>query len=261
MPEGVDLSFSRPGGKLLAEHGKSFVGRYLFPNPGGPGHKGITEAEFNDYDDHGVLVFFIYEGIAGGMRRGYNEGVADAKRADTQLKQLSRPDNDRPIYFAKDYDGSLGGNEQAYLKGVAAVLGHARTGIYGGFEAIEQAFEHGLVSWGFQTYAWSGGRVSSHANVYQYHNGVQIAGSTVDLCRSLKDEYGQHPVGHAAPATHDEKASKPAPLEQYVTAGKGDGLSAIAARHGVKLAQIEHLNPQIKPPKFIVPIGARIRVR
>jgi len=44
--------------------------------------------------------------------------------------------------------------------------------------------------WGWQTYAWSGGKVSGKAHIYQYHNGVPFDGADCDLNRSLQSEIG-----------------------------------------------------------------------
>jgi hypothetical protein len=40
----------------------------------------------------------------------------------------------------------------------------------------------------WQTYAWSRGKRSSHANIWQYKNGVTVANHTVDLNESFGGE-------------------------------------------------------------------------
>jgi len=47
----------------------------------------------------------------------------------------------------------------------------------------------------------------------------------------------------------------------YVQAKIGDSLWKIAARHGLTLAQIKALNPNIKPPLFIIHIGEKVRIK
>jgi hypothetical protein len=82
----------------------------------------------------------------------------------------------------------------AALDAAAAVLRPAgdRTGIYGGFTAVER--EVGAhCELGYQTYAWSGGRWSAKAKLQQYRNGLSLCGGTVDLDRSLADDFGQWP--------------------------------------------------------------------
>ena len=47
----------------------------------------------------------------------------------------------------------------------------------------------------------------------------------------------------------------------YVSAKIGDSLWKIAAKHGLTLAQIKALNPNIKPPLFIIHIGEKVRIK
>ena len=107
---------------------------------------------------------------------GRAAGVTDAKKADAQVKRLGLVGI--PIYFAVDFDGSWG-QVAAYFDGVVAVLGKARAGVYGSYSIVESAA--GTVDWLWQTYAWSGGRVSSKAHVLQWKNGVTIGGLDCDL--------------------------------------------------------------------------------
>ena len=63
----------------------------------------------------------------------------------------------RPIYFAVDFDAQPGdqGAVDDYFNGVASVIGHARTGAYGGYGLIARSFYDNVIAWGWQTYAWS----------------------------------------------------------------------------------------------------------
>lgn len=52
----------------------------------------------------------------------------------------------------------------------------------------------------------------------------------------------------------------PIPAEYY-TVVKGDSLSKIANKCGVKLSDVKALNPQIKAPLYIIKVGQRVRVK
>jgi hypothetical protein len=100
------------------------------------------------------------------------------------------------VYFSADWDATSGEQAaiDAYLKGAASVLGAGRVGVYGSFDVINRCKRNGTARWFWQTYAWSGGRLSGAAHLYQYHNGQHINGA-VDLTRALVPEFGQWHAG------------------------------------------------------------------
>jgi hypothetical protein len=75
-----------------------------------------------------------------------------------------------PIYFAVDFNETAGqaGAVASYFRGVNAVLGVNRTGGYGGYWTISRLFNSGLIRFGWQTSAWSGGRWDPRAQLQQY---------------------------------------------------------------------------------------------
>jgi hypothetical protein len=56
---------------------------------------------------------------------------------------------------------------------------------------LQALFNAGVITWGWQTYAWSGGAWESRAHIQQYQNGVVLAGHSVDYNRSIKSDFGQ----------------------------------------------------------------------
>lgn len=50
-------------------------------------------------------------------------------------------------------------------------------------------------------------------------------------------------------------------VEAYTRARFGEGLSLIARRSGITLQKIKELNPQIKPPTYLVKLGQEVRIR
>lgn len=212
--EGVDYSYARPTPAGLKAAGKHFAVRYI-TNPG-RGNKGIDAAEYGALKANGVAVVVVYEATAGGMKNGRGQGVTDAKAAEHNLKNIAGLGDNLPVYFACDWDATPGDQTaiNAYLDGAASVIGRDRVGIYGGYYPVKRARDAKKATWLWQTYAWSGGQVLSGIHLYQYKNGVPLAGGTVDLCRALQTEYGQHNVGAVEapkPATPKPATSTPAP--------------------------------------------------
>lgn len=97
---------------------------------------------------------------------------------------------DAPIYFSVDYQTD-GSDTVDYFKGVASVIGLPRVGAYGGFDCIKFLFDNNLITYGWQTYAWSNGQWDPRAHIHQYSNGNKIAGGgTVDFNESMKSYFG-----------------------------------------------------------------------
>lgn len=222
MAEGVDYSWSRPDPAALYAAGKRFAMRYVpyleqvYPTFVWT-QKGLTDLERRQLREHGLSIGLVWETTAGRSKEGFGAGRADAAMSIDGLKHCGMP-ADLPLYFAVDFDANVGqrfwppyhqGAIRDYLKGVASVIGIGRTGIYGGFYVIEWALKNGYAKWGWQTYAWSGGKVSSRAHLLQYDNFANVNGVAVDLNRSLKADFGQWP----RPSGSIPDTATPAPLK------------------------------------------------
>jgi hypothetical protein len=55
---------------------------------------------------------------------------------------------------------------------------------------VEHCQAIGTARWFWQTYAWSGGKVSAHTHFLQYLNGQTVAGASVDLNQSRQFDFG-----------------------------------------------------------------------
>lgn len=186
--EGVDYAWDRPDLDQLYAAGKRFVCRYLAKLPNG---KVLTSTELQALHRKGFGVVLNWEQAAGDMvRLGYSGGVAHAAEALRQADALGAPDS-VPIYFSCDVDTDAASRLAVarYLDGCASVLGHNRVGVYGEADVID-AMLPTHAAWGWQTYAWSGGRVSAKAHFLQYRNGVTLAGANLDLNRTLQATIG-----------------------------------------------------------------------
>lgn len=191
-PEGIDYAFGRPSIAALKAAGVRFVCRYLSHSPS----KNLTHVEANELSAAGIWIVVVWETTAKRALDGYAAGALDAMDAQVMAQGCGKPE-DRPIYFAVDWDAQPG--QQAaingYLDGAASVLGRDRVGIYGGYEPVSRALAGGHAAWAWQTYAWSGGRWAVDAQLQQYSNDHTLDGVGCDYDRAEKSDFGQWRVG------------------------------------------------------------------
>jgi Domain of unknown function (DUF1906) len=187
--EGVDFSGERPSPVCLYSMGKRFIARYFGP---GGSWKHASATEVRAARAAGLSIVALAEGFADDALLGEAKGEAHAISASVAAGAVGMPP-DRPIYFAVDFDMQPIQRRSValYFRGVRNVIGDARTGIYGGINTVNWAADAGAATWFFQTYAWSAGKVSPHAHFLQYRNKQIVCSAEVDLCKSLKVDFGQ----------------------------------------------------------------------
>jgi Domain of unknown function (DUF1906) len=243
MAFGIDYSFG--SGLSVAQMraaGVTFVCRYLdyLPNA-----KVIDRTEFANITGGGLHVVLNWEGTGKDCVRGEAGGVADATEANRQAVALGA--SGCPIYFSPaDYDVPPGDQAMinAYMKGVASVISHSRTGMYGGYWPLSRAFDAGVITWGWQTYAWSGGNWDSRAHIQQYQNDARLGPASVDYDRSMHPDFGAWPrpaapapaVAHAAAAPAAAPAPKGPPYRHVA-----DGSMSLAQIAASRNTTPEHL--------------------
>ena len=251
--EGVDYSFSRPSPYCLYRGNKRFVVRYVGTPASG---KNLTANERDAIVDAKLDIVGVYETTTGFMLEGYDRGTRAATSVAADAIKYNRPVN-TPTYYALDVDPRNLSRSQwdaikAFLNGVASVVGRKQVGVYGGFAAIETLVPQ-WAAYGWQTYAWSGGQISSEAHLYQYKNGVELCSATVDLCRNLADEYGQwyhHAPEHSSidvpiGAKEEEMGflyTSPGKPVFYCYAGKSVGLNEASDLAAFKDCVVRHLD-------------------
>lgn len=186
---GVDYSWDRPSPQGLRDAGYTFAVRYLSYSTTG---KNVTAPEASALIAAGLDVVANWEFGASDVLEGRDRGASDAAEALRQAVEVGVP-GDRPIYFAVDFDASADQQPviDAYFDGVASVLGVARTGAYAGFGPLQRLFDGGKIAFGWQTYAWSGGRWDPRAQLRQVRNSVVIAGGECDIDEAWADDFGQ----------------------------------------------------------------------
>ncbi len=191
MSFGLDYVAGPPIADLKSA-GVTFVCRYLSEVNAATEVKLLTPAEAKLLGDNGIAIVSNYEWTGTTPLGGFNAGVFDAQIARDQHAACGGP-ADRPIYFSVDF-GTTPAQMPAiidYFKGVASVIGLHRTGAYGGYYAIKGLFDAGVITWGWQTYAWSAGLWDARAHIQQYSNGIDMAGHSVDYDRAMKPDFGQ----------------------------------------------------------------------
>jgi hypothetical protein len=186
---GLDFAWDKPGPSAMKAAGYNFACRYLSYNTTG---KNLTLAEANSLIAAGVDIVCNWEYSASEALDGYSKGVSNATEAQKQALACGMP-ADRPIYFSVDFDATSAQQTAInnYFDGIASVLGRGRTGAYGGYYVIKRLFDAAKISWGWQTYAWSGGLWDSRAQLRQVKNGITVDGADCDKDEAWAADYGQ----------------------------------------------------------------------
>lgn len=153
----IDFSYARPDYSAYAG-----VLRYLETGSTRPD---LTVEEANTILQSGKPISLICQfgkSVAGG---GYDLGVTHAKAANAEADRLGAPQS-VVIWYTVDAEALTPEIIAPYFEGVRSVPGRP-VGIYGSYKIVEWAHSVGI-NYCWQTKAWSGGLISSHANIYQY---------------------------------------------------------------------------------------------
>lgn len=187
MIYGIDYAGNRPSIQTILKSGFKFVCRYLSNSA----WKNLTKEELNTLHEAGLSVVVVWETSANRSLAGYHAGYSDAESAQSMLNQLGITSNP-PIYFAVDFDVQQNQIDQVadYFKGVKDYLGLERAGIYGGIAAVGYMFDHNLVSYGWQTLAWSHTEWDDRAQLRQIRTDSTLDNGHVDLNIATTSNYG-----------------------------------------------------------------------
>lgn len=181
MSQVLDYSLARPDPAAIAAAGYVGVLRYLAPEIDAP--KIITATEYENLIGHGLKVALNWEWYDNRAREGAASGTKDAQAALAQATALGYTGC---IYFSVDFDAGVAdqGAINAYFEACAQVIGLSRLGAYAGYWPLSRLFDAGLISYGWQTFAWSGGNRESRAHLYQ--NGATAFDGGADINDVLK---------------------------------------------------------------------------
>lgn len=190
MAQILDYSAGYPGAAQIKRLG--YIGgiRYL-RKEGSSRVKPLTTAEVLDYRTHGLQLALVYQHVDKARpTQGRLAGRHDAEWAAARAREVGI--EPRVIYFAVDFD-AVPSTVAEYFRGAAAVLGVEKVGAYGGYKVLAYLFDQGLIRWGWQTVAWSGGRREARAHLLQKLGQITCNGISCDVNDVLKADYGQHP--------------------------------------------------------------------
>jgi hypothetical protein len=199
MSKVIDYSFSRPSVSALKSYGAIAVCRYLSWLPNG---KCLSKGEADQLIAGGLSIVsnWEYRGSWADFSGGAASGRPHAVEASRQHLACGGPGG-APIYFSTDWDvtPSQMPTVADYYRGVASVIGPPRVGAYGGYNVIKYLFDHNVIDWGWQTYAWSAGRWDPRAQLRQVQNGITIGGADCDRNESMTADFGQWEQKAAVP--------------------------------------------------------------
>jgi hypothetical protein len=173
--------------RMLAGEGYRFAARYLVPAR--YAWKRLAREEAEAISAAGLHILSVFETAAHRAAGGAAAGQADGAAAYREAESIGQPAGSA-IYFAVDCQARPEEFDEieAYLRAAAAQIPGYETGVYGSYAVIEGMADRGACKHYWQTYAWSRGRKSARANIYQYRSQVQSAGITVDLNESCGRE-------------------------------------------------------------------------
>lgn len=172
--------------KAIATEGAKFAVRYLVP----PAYawKRLVKSEAEEIQAAGLRLASVFQLGADRPKGGAANGKADGKAALAEAKVIGQPTGSA-IFMPADYPAESDDYDkiEAYLRTAQAELPGYHVGVYGHYGVIEEMARRGACRYFWQTYAWSSGRKSSRAHLWQYKNNVTLAGHTVDYNECYDD--------------------------------------------------------------------------
>jgi len=212
--------FSSSTPSVLKKHGVKIVVRYVGYPSGSHAWKNLSKGEDKALRKADIDIAAVYETSASWMSGGYQAGVSAAKTAKADIVANGGPK--RPfVYFACDEDANYIGKVNATLRGAAHVLGHSKVGIYGGYRVVNSALRTHSAAKGWQTMAWSNGRVAKGIALYQTIRTYEgkLGGLGYDSNFAKQDDIGQWGT-HAlkTPPAKKQTLAAPAPAPKQASA-------------------------------------------
>jgi hypothetical protein len=152
----LDYAWAKPSPAAIKAAGYSGVMRYLSHDS----TKNLSKAEATGLLAAGLSIGLVWETTASRAGAGFAAGAADVVAAEAQATALGYPLT-AVLFYAVDYDAAPAA-VAPYFAGVTSKA-HRPVGVYGGIRVVD-----GVVApWKWQACAWSAGRVSTSAHLYQ----------------------------------------------------------------------------------------------
>jgi hypothetical protein len=187
MAQGIDYasaSYSTTSNlQSIKNAGYGFIGRYYSQSS----WKALTRAEAERISDAGLYIVAVYQDANNSVSYfTYSRGRADCERAINQALAIGQP-YDTTIYFAVDFEANTSSELAAvvdYFEGVQDRMREFsqdndrddfKIGVYGSYDVVRHVYNNVAdVVDRWQTYAWSGGKRDTNAEIYQYENDVSL---------------------------------------------------------------------------------------
>lgn len=173
--------------KALAAAGAKFVLRYHTIDA--YKWKRLTAAEAKAIQDAGLMLGAVFQRGTSDVLGAAVNGMRDGKQALIEARNAGQPAGS-VIFFAVDFNAQAKDMSaiEAYLRAVTKELAGYKVGVYGHHGVIEEMARRNACAYFWQTYAWSGGKKSQQAHLYQYKNDTTLAGHLVDFNEAFSDE-------------------------------------------------------------------------
>ncbi|MDG0809745.1 DUF1906 domain-containing protein [Cohnella rhizosphaerae] len=224
MAKGIDKAapVTAAQAKTLASAGYTFAARYLVPPA--YGWKRMTADEAKLITAAGMQIVSVFETTASRAASGADAGRNDGAAAYAEALAVGQPKGSA-IYFAVDYDAQPKDFDaiEAYLKAAAKQVAGYDTGVYGSYAVVEEMAKRRACSHFWQTYAWSRGKRSDKANIFQYKIDTKVSGIPLDLNESYGNEGWWDTNASANPNPNpnpkpdeEESAMKPEDAEKII---------------------------------------------
>lgn len=253
MARGIDcaIPLTLEKARAIRAAGYEFVARYLVPER--YAWKRLTRAEAEAITVAGMKIVSVFETAANRPAGGAAAGAVDGAEALKEAKAIGQPIG-TAIYFAVDYDAQPRDYDaiEEYLRSAAYAIPGYHVGVYGSYAVVEEMARRGAAQHFWQTYAWSRGRKSARANIWQHQNGVSLAGATVDLNESYGGEgwWNTNPAPVAGPQPNEKDTIKVVVNDKLAGYGRAiDGHVYLPLRQlGEALGKVVHWDNESKLP-------------
>ncbi|MDD9266034.1 DUF1906 domain-containing protein [Paenibacillus sp. GCM10023248] len=192
---------------LFAADGFQFAARYLVP---ASSWKALKREEAEALNKAGIDIISVFETTADRALGGRAAGLADGATAVQVAKQVGQPIGSC-IYFAVDFEAraSQMATVIEYIRAASEATPDYTTGVYGSYAVIEAVYAASACSHFWQTRAWSYGKVSDKANIYQYDCGPQGLGLTLNgIGVDLNESFGNEGAWNNMKAKEEEPMLK-----------------------------------------------------
>lgn len=171
----VDYSFARPDPQAMVAAGVKLVVRYISPSRAHP--KNLNAAERDALHTAGLAILLVWENAVADPAKGAALGTSHGTQARAYALDLGYPTG-IPIIVAVDFNVQPAQIPHPVIDYLRAFRDAASwpIGVYGGKLAVDNAAIWDVSTLGWQTEAWSAGKVSTYADCLQHiHARPQIA--------------------------------------------------------------------------------------